>query len=603
MSTLIRVGLCVFSCVSISSGGPFAQALSAQDPATPDPPMAVQEVGPTTSDTLEGIQRVTHILRDHYGSAGRGFGIATSRLDEWDRVDLYRDPYCDGGAGALCHGGDPDRGPCRAGASCHPTTEFLLEVLTEAAVEHPSSGFVVGQAIYALTKFRHTTRALVLADQCQAEEWFCDALHGYVIHAQGRLSEAEPFFRRAMAAAPIPEMCAYGDALWLLGEWSQQFGGIESLPEAREKTTDLPCLDRLEASDTLFWWADPLYAVEGNERWVEHIARALSLRFYEEIERVRSGIPIPQRYVDYDWASRIRRGVWDSYQNTDGRGFSSWTSEEIARYRFIPDVEPGDFSKPTWKLEANLLEEGFTPSYGPFFDIPVQVARFRIGDALMIAVAGALSDTPLEKASNASAHFFLTDGPGSLPLQLTGNAFRATSIFLGQAPSRDYVMSLEVLSSEGIGWHREAVSSLVPLGPELSDLLLFRPSPQAEPDSLLAAVALMLGSNTIHRSGGLGVYWETYGAPQETTLELELALRRDSGGVLNRITRFLPGGPQEGYGPVRWTEETTADTHSGTVSLNLSNLEPGEYDLVLKVRWSGQPVMERRRKVRVEGSG
>jgi hypothetical protein len=585
-----------FLCVLLSWGPP----LSAQDAAAADTPVASPSEDKTLQqDTMDGVRRVQRLLIEHYTGPGLGFGPLEGALPDWARDDLYRDEYCDGGTGALCHGGDPDQGPCPAGATCHPTTEFLLKGLTEAATEYPSSEFILGQAVYALTKFNRSTEALLLANQCQGSPWFCDAIRGYVIHAQGGFAEAEPFFRRAMTEAPIPEMCAYRDATWLLGEWSQKTAGLEELPDAWEETRDKPCLDKLEASDTLFWWADPLYAVEGNDRWVEHVARALGLRFYRELGDVLRGIPVPQRYVDHDWAQRIRRGVWDSYQSSQGPGFSSWTSEEKARYHFVPDVELDELSRPRWKLEATLFDEGFTPRYGPLFGIPVQVARFRAGEALLVAVAGDLSSTPLEHTQNVDAHFLLTDGPESLPLHLTGRAFRSTSIFLGQAPAREYVMSMEVLGPGGIGWHREVVSPLLPQGPELSDLLLFRPSAEVQPDSLLQAASLMLGSNTVRRSSGMGVYWETYGIPPGTMLELELGLRRDAGGITSRLSWMIPGGSQEGYGPVRWTEEAQADTHSGTVSLDIQNLDPGEYELVLTVRWPGQPDLVRSRTVRV----
>jgi len=592
----LRLPAGFFLCVLFSWGPP----LIAQDAAAANPPVAgPPEYEPLPPDTMEGIRRVQRLLIEHYQGQGLGFGSAEDALPDWARDDLYRDEYCDGGTGALCHGGDPDQGSCPAGVTCHPTTEFLLKGLTEAAVEYPSSEFILGQAVYALTKFNQSTEALLLANQCQGRPWFCDAVQGYVIHAQGGFAEAEPFFRRAMAGAPIREMCAYGDATWLLGEWSQKMAGLNDLPDAREKTRDIPCLDKLEASDTLFWWADPLYAVEGNDRWVEHIARALGLRFYREMGDVLRGIPVSQRVVDHDWAHRIRRGVWDSYQSPQGLGFSSWTSEEKARYHFVPEVQLGELSRPRWELEADLFDEGFTPRYGPLFGIPVQVARFRAGEALLVAAAGDLAGTSLASTPNIDAHFILTDGPESVPLHLTGRAFRSTSIFLGQAPAREYVMSLEVLGPEGIGWHREAVSPLLTQGPELSDLLLFRPSAEVQPDSLLQAVALMLGSNTVGRSAGMGVYWETYGIPPETTLELELALRRGAGGIASRLSWMIPGGSQEGYGPVRWMEEAQADTHSGTVSLDIQNLEPGEYEVVLTVRWPGQQEMVRSRSVRV----
>jgi hypothetical protein len=235
----------------------------------------------------------------------------------------------------------------------------------------------------------------------------------------------------------------------------------------------------------------------------------------------------------------------------------------------------------------------------PFFPIPAQIARFRIGDSLRVLAAGALAGTPLEEAPAVSAQFILTDGPNSFPLFLTGNAFRSRAIFLGQAPSRDYVVGLEVLSGQGVGWHRQFIQSLQPRGPEISDLLLFAPREEVEPDSLLDAAGMMLSSRTVTREEGLGVFWEVYGAEENTELEFELALLKDSGGVMDRITGILPGGGNAAYGPVRWSEEASGPVHPTSLVLELGNLEEGDYTLVLKVRWNGQNQMERMRPVAV----
>ena len=564
--------------------------------ASPAPTRTRLAYETSSSDTLYVVSHVRRMIQDTYSTLR---STATARVSNTG-VGLDAFTYCDGGAGELCDGGDPDRGACPSGASCHGTEEFYLRELSEAVEAYPSSKFILGQAVYALTKFHQTTRALVMAEQCQAESWWCDMLMGYVLQAQGRAGEAEPFLRRAMDVAPIPERCAFGDGLWLLGEWSQERGGIAHLPPGREETVDMPCLDRLEVSDTLFWLGDPLYSVEGNERWVEHMARAIGIYLYEEIRDVVRGKPVPPEYKELDWAMRIRRGIWDSYRTQPGRqGRVYWTSQEKAPYHFLPDVAPGDFSSPTWNVEGDLFDEGFKPAFSPFFSIPTQVVRFRVADSMRILAAGALKGTPLEEAAGISAQFILTDKPGSFPLFLTGNAFRANAIFLGQAPARDYVVGLEVLSGDGVGWHREFIHSLAPTGPELSDLLLYQPREGVKADSLLQAAGLMLSSHIVSRDQGLGVFWEVYGAEPGTGLAFDLSLREEADGVMGRLSRFVPGGGQAAYGPVRWTEEATGPTHATSLNLELGNLDAGDYVLILKVRWPGQEEMERRRQVHV----
>lgn len=588
--------LSVLSLTAALAGPAFGQV--SDPPGTVNPADTLPgEIGPapTPEDTLEAYKQIQHILRDHYGGIEGSSSLRTRTGRQNNQPEFFE--YCDGGAGQMCDGGDPDRGRCPSGSSCHMTEEFLLRQLTEAIQEHPTSGLILGQTVYNLTKFRQSTRALVLAEQCQAEAWWCDILMGYVLHAQGRAGEAEPFFRKAMDAAPIPLRCSFEDGLWLLGEWSQERAGPFHLPPGREDTEDWPCLDRLEASDTIFWLGDPLYSVEGNERWVEHIYRATGIFLYNQIQDlVLGGRPRPQEYKDLTWALRIRRGVWDSWRESGSRGTTYWTSEEKAPYHFLPDVSPEDLSSPSWDLHGDLFDEGFKPAFSPFFSIPAQVARFRVADSLRVLASGALKGTPLEDAPGTSAQFILTDAPGSFPLFLTGNTFRSNAIFLGQAPARDYVVGLEVLSGVGVGWHREFIRSLAPTGPELSDLLLYLPRTEAGPDSLLQAAGLMLSSLTVPRDQDLGAYWEVYGAEGGKELEFELALFGQSGGG---ISRFIPGGRDEAYGPVRWTETASGPTHPTSLTLELGNLDAGEYELVLKVRVEGEGEMERRRALRI----
>jgi hypothetical protein len=322
----------------------------------------------------------------------------------------------------------------------------------------------------------------------------------------------------------------------------------------------------------------------------------MSARFAAEISRAVRGSEVPSRYLEHDWAMRVRRGAWDSFEAPlGGASVRYWTSLESASYRFVPDVVPGDFSSPTWSLQSTLRTEGFTPDMGPFYDLPIQLARFRVGDSLRIAAAGGLMASPLRRAVEATAHFVLTDGPESMPLHLIEEVRRTDPVFIGEAPSREYVAGFEVMTRIGIGWDRRLVSPIRIGGPEISDLLLFDPSEGSEPDSLQAAAATMLGSTTVERGGQVGVFWETYGAPEGTTLEFELKLERDPGRVVDRLRALFLRGPQEGRGRVSWNEPGTGNTHPRSVTLDLSDLEEGDYTLVLRVQWSGQPPIERSR--------
>lgn len=590
----------------------------------------------TNPDTMAGVGKVIHILTDYYepfdGDLG-GFGMHRGSLMTDGPTSL-----CEADAGEICFGDDPDRGPCPAGSSCHPPPEFLLEGLYETAMENPESDFVLGQAIFALVKYGLSTRAMILVDRCGARDWWCAMLHGYVLHAQGRFAEAQDEFRKGLAGAPISDRCEWEDATWLLGRWdpvsSQQTLRPGLLPEGHLQTRDWPCLDRLDASRILWWLSDPLYSSEGNERWVEHIARSLMLRFQRQMWEARRMPTDSFQWLPIREALRWRRGTWDSYRKPYQTGYAFWTGEAGARYHFVPDVEPSvlrpdldsllprdltdarvgapveepdpgfpDPEKIRWRLMGDIWDEGFSPPFGPIVPLPVQIARFRRGDSLLVAAAGALGGTELEGRPEATAHLILTDGPDRFPLHLRAPANRRTVVFLGTAPMAPYVAGFEVQGARGIGWHRQTLRSLNPSEPGISDLLLYRPSPRLAADSLMAAVALMAGTHEVPVDSRLGVFWEIYGVEGSQTLEMELALEGDGGGVIDAITGLLPGMEQERRAPVHWSEPAGPGTKSGSLVLNLRGVDPGRYTLVLKAAWPGQGTMERRREVQVTGGG
>lgn len=547
------------------------------------------------SDTISSVREVNERLRYYYRTSPRFGSVDRGGLEtELDRV-------CDGGS-ALCHGGDPDRGYCPQNVYCHPTEEFLLDALLEEAGKSPNSGFVLGQAVYGLVKFRFLEDAAALVNGCEAEEWWCNALRGYLLHDLGRMAEAETLFREAVAGAPSSFLCDAGDALWLLGEWDQRPGDIDHLPDARVETAGWSCEERLAASDTLLWLADPLFNDPGNDRWTEHMARALAAHFAWEIRRATRGAEVPQRYVDHDRAMRIRRGTWDSFDLPPGRSeVRFWTSEAAARYHFVPDVKAGDWWNPVWRLNGTLLDEGYSPDLGPFFPVPVQIARFRGDGTLRLAASADLRGPPFRRVPEAQTYLVLSQGPGSVNQRLEEVVHRSNPVFVGEFEPGRSVLALEVMMEIGIGWERRVVSPLLMNGPELSDLLLFRPSSDSVPGSLTEAAAVMLPQPVLEEGVALGVYWETYGAPAGAELQFSLTLQRDTGGIVDRLRALLPGGAQEGQGQVAWSEEGEGEGHSRSLSLDLEELDEGNYVVVVRVEWFGQPPMEKRRSFTIGG--
>jgi hypothetical protein len=492
----------------------------------------------------------------------------------------------------------------------------MMEVIVQSAREHPESGYLTGQAVFALVKFGRHLEAMEIAESCEAPGWWCGALKGHVFQSVGRVRDAEDQFQSFIATAPDSIACWHQDATQLLGSWSQRV--LMTPPEEWEKEwSGRPCGQLMATSDTIWWLADPLYIVEGNDRWTEHVDRNLKARWYQEVDDARPSSRGTSQYRAARRAWITRRGPVDSWEMPlrSPRNFQyySWTSEKAARYHFVPDFAGAGFSKPTWRLVGDFDDEGYTPPYGAFHLLPIQIARFRetgsdsaasVPTPMRYAVAGTVAGTPIAEAAS-SAYLILTDAPESFPLQLEAPFSEGRAVFLASAPPKRYVASLEVLTEAGIGWHREMVEPLNTEGPGISDLLFFQPKGFTLPDSLMAAASMMLAGTDLNREdeGELGVYWEVYGVPDEATITFEMELRREGGGLVERIRRLLPMGPEEGSGRLSWSEPGQGLVFPKSTLLTFGDLDPGVYTLILQASWAGQEVIESTRVLRVGDTG
>lgn len=556
--------------------------------------------GSVGADSADAIGRVRMLLHDRY----RYGGLASYR--RLVRGASLLEHVCDGGRGFMCNGGDPDAGFCGVDGFCHRPEGHFVDVVKRAAHQYPGSGFLTGQAVYALVKFARNVEAEQVADACRAAHWWCQALKGYVLDSDGRTREAEPYLRTAMEEAPDSIRCAWTDATWLVGKWDERNTSLTP-PDARQAVRGWSCARKEAVSAVLWWLADPLYSVPGNERWADNVVRAMSARFAAEIRAASPPQPAPPGYDDYLWARRVRRGPWDSWEHLltlrgYGIGTVVWTSAPKAAQHFVPDVALDDLTHPTWHLEAGIRDEGYTPDEGPWVALPVQLARFRRGDSLLVAGASALEGTPLVGAGVRSLRMELSQAPDSFAAGAAGDRTRRnTPVFLARVSSRRYVASVEVLTDKGIGWHREMLLPLPDTLPAVSDLLLYDPGDTSgQPTSVGEAEARMLGTTAVVKrghGGRVGVFWETYGVPSGTMLHFDLSLERAGGGVVEDLKSLFGGGGQGGSGHLTWSEPGTAGTDVRGVSLDLAGIDAGAYTLVLRVSWVGHTAVESRRSL------
>ncbi len=292
----------------------------------------------------------------------------------------------------------------------------------------------------------------------------------------------------------------------------------------------------------------------------------------------------------------VPRGKVDSWRRipNDSKGFPLlvWTSVKAARYHFVPDFPDNDLAHPVWRINGTMDDEGYTPPDAKYYALPAQLARFRQDDTTVVAVSGDLAGSALAEKDNATAHLVLSDGPGSFPIHLTSPFHDGRAVFLAPVPAGRYVASYEVVAPGVVGRHRVMMEPLDTEGPGVSDLLLYQPIGNLEPDSLRMAAAMMLGTDTVETGDQLGVYWETYGAGKDTTVQVELEVRKEGGGLIATLKRLLPGGSTEGPGRLSWSEPSKGEVFPRAVVLDLEGLGAGTYTLAVRTTWAGQKALE-----------
>ncbi|MEQ9569634.1 MAG: hypothetical protein RLN75_05545, partial [Longimicrobiales bacterium] len=216
-----------------------------------------------------------------------------------------------------------------------------------------------------------------------------------------------------------------------------------------------------------------------------------------------------------------------------------------------------------------------------------------------LAVAGSVTGTEIEEAAD-TAYLVLSDAPESFPLTLPAAIHEGRAVYLADAAPRPYVTSFEILSPAGIGWHREMLQPLDVDGPGLSDVLLYRPTGLAEPEALLEATALMLGTTALDGSGEVGLYWELYGASADEPIEYEIQIEdEEDGGFIDRLRRIFVGGSEEGGVTLGWTEPAGGPISPRAIILDLENVPEGEYSVILRAAWGNGQQFETRRRITV----
>ncbi len=449
----------------------------------------------------------------------------------------------------------------------------------------PGDDWIAGHRVGMRIKQGWIEEAVEVARACAATRWWCDALLGLSLHVAGRIPEAERAFDAALAAMPREIRCAWGEELAhvLSGSLQREYAGAG-------------CDEREMLERRLWWLADPLHTVAGNDRRTEHFMRVASLKLYRQVlEMIPLGFPMSS------WAERLRIAAgwpfyWWSYTIFPDRVRQQHYAA-VQGEAFLPTesawLSPLASDASEWALRSVNTGERHRSPYGPVTSMDHQTAFFQRGDSLLVVSAAQLPRTMLV------AGIALSRDPDEPPFLATDSVAAGLRRFELRVPSGPYLVSAEALALGG-GAHRDRFGHSLPdrnaRGLGLSDAILVRWG-GGPAEELREALPRMLGTRRIQPHEELALFWEIYGVTEGVSLSLSFTVHPEERGILRRFGERLGLLSPLSALSIRWAEEDLRGPVVGReMGLSLAALPPGDYALVLEADdGSGEPVRTVRR--------
>jgi hypothetical protein len=491
--------------------------------------------------------------------------------------------------------------------------DTLLATLEPLAAAHLADTFLVGQTVRFLVDHRVWDRAYFLTQQCAAASWWCALLEGYVFARRQLPERAELAYRRAVREAPSDQRCVWDDLRPL----------IVQLPRRN-------CEERRAQADSAWWLADPLWSAAGNERWVEQMTREVQLR-------LRTALPRDERWRwttahgndarafmirRYGWPSYVHWGGWDvevehdewlRSQEIPGVPNRPYTSYEYDRGRqvllpsaaVLADPFGADPEAWAWPLAAgDTWPREHAALVYPIQGLPYgQTVFLRRQDSVRVGVSTLLFTDDIGREAGASVSGVLVGSTGPEQIELLAAAAGQAGDVLrleAMMESRPTILSVEIPPDVSIlapaarvrfGVWTQAPLSRTPGGPVSVSMpvLVEVGADGVAPNGPDEALVRLLPSRVV--SGRVAVYWESYGVGADDSVDVAIALTRESSGILSRAGRLVGLTPSTNTPVVTsWVERpggqgrtVVATDVAGTavigrgIVIDLSTVPPGRY--------------------------
>jgi hypothetical protein len=487
---------------------------------------------------------------------------------------------------------------------------------------------------------------------CGASLWWCELLNALSNVRVANLTRADSLTTSAISHMPADIRCIWDDVSALISD-----------KNARKQYEKMRCEDRFPINDRLWWLADPMHSVAGNERRMDHFARQVNMRLAHETRLSMPNLPPYFRGVPgFPWGLNNLRNSVAQFHHLDtreralvdgaggasalnlpgfletafrvqrraefGTGFEGLDTRirlsPIARgprdvpavaQQYVPDwiavASPLTARSTDWELDAGYKREMGFSFVGRIIQLDHQHAFFRRGFAAQLVVASDVSAHSELRSAGTNAFLAASPSPDAVPLILPvsgGPRYIFSQLVLPDST----LFSFEVLTrNRGAGRVRfgGAPQKLYvdSGGPRISisDIALFNRDPSVAANAELNTLASrFLPTTKVNIGSQLGLFWEIYGLRQGEEPRVAVSAISEA-LVQSRVgknTRTLPD--TIAFATAMSTEFTDLPSQGReieprNVSLDISTLRQGAYYLRIVVQVPGEPPAVSIRRIEV----
>jgi hypothetical protein len=529
-----------------------------------------------------------------------------------------RSSRCDEIVGRLCfwHGEDGGWQPSPDPPTIQAARRRLLDVLDSLAPLLPEDPWIAGQRVRYLVESEANTEALEAARGCRASGWWCAALLGYARHAGGDYPGADSAFAAALHAMPEDLRCRWTDL-------SPVLGGL------RGRYRKLPCAQRVTLERRIWWLADPLYLVPGNERRTEHFSRRMMNALQDRAQSaygMRWGTDLEELLIRYGWPVG-----WEQEAPVSANpGRPSIVSHNPpTTWHFLPPARfveaPNTIGPEDWDLDPEQPVTSYAPPYARVFHVlPHQLAVFRRDDSMVVVASydvrgtrrehgstGRIIDERLEgrMVREVRAALALAQDGRTEPVIVRGTGSGPEGVMTAIAPAVPALLSIETLDTAD-SVHAARARYWLPVAPltggvTVSDPLLLRslPADSLHP-SLADVLPLVRPVARAQRGERVGIFWETYGLERSARpVRITLSVTRVSRSWIRQAAEWAGLASRDpGYVSLSWEETPPAGVtvYPRALAIAMPEASPGTYALELTVAAPGSPIARTRRNLIIE---